>query len=68
MSFKQTVAKFAKENSNNSAFLKFNIDCKGIREWVNNINEISTKKLPRKRHGGGGRKLMIIEIKENLLE
>ena len=45
MSFKQTVARFAQEYSNNSAALKFNVDTKWIREWMNNINEISTKKL-----------------------
>ena len=60
MSFKQTDAKFAKENSFDSASLKFNVDCKRIREWVNKINEISTKKSIRKRS--------IIEIEENLLE
>ena len=49
MSFKQTVAKFAQEYSNNSAALKFNVDTKWIREWMNNINEISTKKTQLER-------------------
>ena len=68
MSFKQTVAKFAKENSINSASVKFKVDRKRIREWINNLEKISTKKSIRKRLDGGGRKPMIVEIEENLLE
>ena len=68
MSFKQTVAKFAKENSINSASMKFKVDRKQIREWINNLEKISTKKPTRKRIDGGGRKPMILEIEENLLE
>ena len=68
MSFKQTVAKFAKENSINSASMKFKVDRKRIREWINNLEKISTKKSTRKRLDGGGRKPMIVEIEENLLE
>ena len=44
MSFKQTVAKFTKENSINLPSLKFNVDHKRIAECMNNSNEISTKK------------------------
>ena len=62
MSFKQIVAKFSKGNSINLASLKFNLDCKRIGEWVNNINEISTKKSTRKRHDRGGCKLVIIRV------
>ena len=47
--------------------LKFNIDYKRIREWVNNINQPSMKKSTRKWFDGGGRKPVIIEIEENLL-
>ena len=54
MSFKQTVAKFAQEYSNNSAALKFNVDTKWIREWMNNINEISTKKKSTRTRLDGG--------------
>ena len=68
MSSKQTGAKYAKENSINSVTLKFNVDRKRIREWVNNTNEISTKKLARKPLNGGERKPVITEIEENLLE
>ena len=68
MSFKQTVAKFAKENSISSASMKFKVDRKHIREWINNFEKISTKKSTRKRLDGGGRKSMIVEIEENLLE
>lgn len=67
MSFKQTVAKFAKDNSINSASLKFKVDRKRIREWMKNIDKISTKKSTRKRLDGGGRKPIINEIEENLL-
>ena len=66
MPFKETVAKFPKKNF--SAFLQFNVDHKLIREWVNNINEISSKKSTRNRLDGGVRKPVIIEIEENLLE
>ena len=41
MSFKQAVAKFAKEKSINSASLTFNVDRERTGECVNNINEIS---------------------------
>ena len=68
MSFKQTFAKFPKENSINSASMKFKVDCKRIREWINNLEKISTKKSTRKQLDGGGRKPMIVEIEENLLE
>ena len=56
MSFKQTVAKFAKDNSVNSASMKFEVDRKRIREWINNLEKISTKKSTRKQLDGGGRK------------
>lgn len=62
MSFKQTVAKFAKENSINSASMNFKVDRKRIREWMNNLEKISTKKSTQKRLDGGGRKPMIVEI------
>lgn len=68
MSFKLTVAKFAKENSIHSASSKFNLDRKRVREWVKSINELSAKKSTRRRLDGGGRKPVIIEIEENLLE
>ena len=69
MSFKQTVAKFTKENSINSASMKFKeVNCKQIREWINNLEKIYTKKSTRKRLDGGGPKPMIVEIEENLLE
>ena len=68
MSFKQTVAKFAKENLTNSASMKFNVDRKRIREWINNLEKISPKKPTRKRLDRGGRKPIIVEIKESLLE
>ena len=64
MSFKQAVAKFDKENSINSASMKFKADRKRIREWINNLQKISTKKQLE----GGGQKPMIVEIEENLLE
>ena len=65
MPFRQTVAK---ENSINSASMKFKIDRKRIGEWINNPEKISAKKSTRKRIDGGGRKPMIVEIEENLLE
>ena len=68
MSFKQTAVKFARENSINSAALKFNVDRKRVREWISNIDEISAKKSTRKRLDGGGRKPVIVEIEEKLLE
>ena len=68
MSFKQTDAKFAKKNSINAASMKFKVARKRIREWINNLEKISTKKSTRKRLDGGGRKPMIVEIENNLLE
>ena len=59
MSFKQTAVKFARENSINSAALKFNVDRKRVREWISNIDEISAKKSTRKRLDGDGRKPVI---------
>ena len=66
--FRQTVAKFAKENSINSDSMKFKVDRKRIGEWINNLEKISTKKSTKKRLDGGGRKPMIVENEENLLE
>ena len=67
MSSNQTGAKYAKENSINSASLKFNVYRKRIREWVNNTNEISTKKSAPKPLNGSERKPVITAI-EKLLE
>ena len=66
MSFKVNVATFSGRNSINSASLKFNVDRKRVREWMSNINEISSKKSTRKKLDGGGRKPVISEIEENL--
>ena len=68
MSFKQIVAKFVTVNLINSASMKFKVDRKQIRELINNLEKISTKKPTRKRLDAGGRKPMIVEIEENLLE
>ena len=68
MSSNQTGAKYAKENSINSASLKFNVYRKWIREWVNNTNEISTKKSAPKPLNGSERKPVITAIEEKLLE
>ena len=64
MSFEQTVTKFAKENSISSASMKFKVDRKRIRQWINNLEKICTKKSKRKRLDGGGRKPMVVEIEE----
>ena len=48
MSFKQTVAKFAKENSINSVSMKFKVDRKRIKEWINNLEKISYEKVNKK--------------------
>ena len=48
--------------------MKFKVHCKRIREWINNLEKISTTKSTRKRLDGGGRKSMIVEIEEKLLE
>ena len=64
ISFKQTVAKFAKQDSINSTSMKFRVDRKRIKEWINNLEKISTKKSTRKRLDGDGRKPMIVEIED----
>ena len=68
MSFKQTVAKFTKENSINLPSLKFNVDHKRIAECMNNSNEISTKKNNNWKATWLRWTKVIIEIEENLVE
>ena len=67
ISFKQTVAKFAKENSISPASWKFSLDRKRIREWMNNSSEWNIYKSTREGLDGGGCKPVITEIEENLL-
>ena len=68
MPFEQRVVEFAKGNSIKSASMKFKVHCKRTREWINNLEKISTKRSTRKRLDGGGQKPMIVEIEENPLE
>ena len=68
MSFKQQVAKYTKEDSINSASIKYKVDRKRVREWLGNLDKISAKSAARRRLDGGGRKPAIVEIEESLLE
>ena len=68
MSFKQQVAKYAEENSINSAHIKYKVDRKRVREWLSNLGKLSAKNAARRRLDGGGRKPAIVEFEESLLE
>ena len=68
ISFRQQVVKYAKENSINSASIKYKVDRKRVTERLNNLDKMSAKNAARRRPDGGGRKPVIVEIEESLLE
>ena len=68
MDFKKQVIKFAEENSNRSAGIKFKIEVKRVREWRQNKDKIVAAKDKRQRLDGGGRKVTDQQLEEELLK
>ena len=59
LKFKQSVIKYAQENSNREAGRKFSIDQSMVRQWRKKSSEISDKsssQSKKRRLSGGGRK------------
>ena len=59
LKFKQSVIKYAEENSNTEAGRKFSIDESMVRRWRKKSSEISDKsssQSKKRRLSGGGRK------------
>ena len=74
LGFKLAVVKYAKETSIGAVSRKFDVDRKRIREWKKNevsINEKSKAKSKgklSKRLDGGGKKLQVVGLEQNVLE
>ena len=71
LKFKQSVIKYAEENSNIEAGRKFSIDESMVRRWRKKSSEISGKsssQSKKRRLSGGGRKPYLGNREEELLE
>ena len=71
LKFKQSVIKYAEENSNREAGRKFSVDESMVRRWREKSSEISNKsssQSKKKRLSGGGRKTFLGNLEEELVE
>lgn len=68
MSYKRDAVKFAQGHPTNLTASRFGEDKKIITEWIRSIDEITARAQTKKRHERGGRKPVIMEIKEKLLK
>ena len=71
LKFKQSVIKYAVENSNREAGRKFSIDENMVRRWRKKSSEISDKsssQSKKRRLSGGGRKPLLGNLEEELVE
>ena len=71
LKFKQSVIKYAVENSNREARRKFSIDENMVRRWRKKSSEISDKsssQSKKRRLSGGGRKPLLGNLEEELVE
>ena len=71
LKFKQSVIKYAEENSNREAGRKFSIDGSMVRRWRKKSSEISDKsssQSKKRRFSGGGRKPFLGNLEEELVE
>ena len=66
--FKQSVLKYAEENSGEQAARHFNIDSRRIRYWKKQKDELKkfVDKSSRARLAGGGRKKVSLELETKL--
>ena len=71
LKFKQSVIKYAEENSNREPGRKFSINESMIRRWRKKSSEISDKsssQSKKRRLSGGGRKPFLGNYEEELVE
>nr|XP_033471765.1 uncharacterized protein LOC117249958 [Epinephelus lanceolatus] len=66
--FKETVLKFAEENSVEKTARLFNIDSKRVRDWRKQKEALLLGDHGRARLAGGGRKKVSVELEERLSE
>ena len=68
MSYKRDAVKFAQGHPINLTASRFGEDRKIITEWIRSNDEITVRAQTKRRHERGGRKPVIMEIKEKLLK
>ena len=65
---REVLSSLLKGNPTNLTASRFGEDKKIITEWIRSIDEITARAQTKKRHERGGRKPVIMEIKEKQLK